>query len=698
MVTNEKSTRKERQEKSDPEPKNEPQTPDEKLDKLLADGPTATIGGDAEGSFFAHYNTGPITMYNGVQPPAALVATWASADELCDARHAFVKPPGYPEASEILRVHHVVVIFKRDSGRSFTARRLLDDLGAKKVAEIRQERAPHTITEREIEERIGYIWDGSQAGNRPLHDRDLDHSSGLLRQAGCWLVIVLDRKEQLPAGAAGRAVALTAPPPIDIAETIIRRRPQTDAEAVVDVLRNKLAVALSDGDPPRKAERAARLAIQVAANRCSPQEALQELGEDVKAAVAKWFADRPIIEYPASLALAIALLEDQPYDEVVESAMTLDLALRTAEMAVDRRPRPRRLFATSKEQALEAINACVIDRDHPQHRGLREETVRFERQDWAAAVLRHVWQAYPAAQVVLRDWMCESAMLKRFFDQTRQALCTIIAEVPAHRPLRLVDDLAKHRTWQGTNLAAAVLRHLADDHNLGGLVADTLERWVKDGPANGQCVAGIVYASPFGLRNPELALEQLLTIARSKWTTPNIPVAIGLLGMLTDADWRQMVLQKVVDSSRSSSAYPGVRLVATWVGLSAAGVHPWPGIDATELVRLFPDEVRTLLEHAFFDPDEGRNALQRIYILATKAEFDLSASDDLLRITTLLAPDLRWPRRLRSVEKLCGAHYGMRSKIRWIFRAARKVERARSRERDGWTALARKRIGPRRHD
>lgn len=99
------------------------------------------------------------------------------------------------------------------------------------------------------------------------------------------------------------------------------------------------------------------------------------------------------------------MLENQPYDEVVESAIALDLVLRTAEMPEDRRPRPRRLFATSKEQALEAINACVVVRDHPAHRGLREETVRFERQDWAAAVLRHVWPAYPGAQVVLRDWM-----------------------------------------------------------------------------------------------------------------------------------------------------------------------------------------------------------------------------------------------------------------------------------------------------
>ncbi|WP_028926680.1 hypothetical protein [Pseudonocardia acaciae] len=678
-TADEKSTSTEKQESLESAPKKEPQTSDQELDKLLADGTTATIAGNAEGSFFARYNAGSVTMYNGVQPPTHLVARWATDDERLDARCAFVEPPGYLKAMDTLREHRVVVIFKRGSGRSFAARRLLMDCGANAVAEINPDRAPHTINENELEERTGYIWDGSQEGDQPLRDRDLDHSSGLLRQAGCWLVIVLDRQEQVPDTAAGRAVALTAPPPVDVAEAIIRRRRPADAGEAVDLVRNRLAVALSDGDPPRKAERAAGLAIRVVSNGYSPEEALNELREDVRTAVARWFADRTVIEYPVSLALAIALLEDQPYDEVVESTMALDLALRTAEMPQDRQPRPRRLFAMSKAQALDAINACVVVRDHPEHRGLREETVRFERQDWAAAVVHHVWKAYPAAQVVLRDWMCGSVTLKRFFDKTRQALCIIIAEVPAHRPLRLVDDLAKHLTWQKTNLAAAVLRHLADDHNLGDLVTDTLERWVKEGPAYGQCVAAIVYTSPFGLRDPEHALRQLRTIARSKWTSPNTPVAIGLLDMLSDADWQQTVLDRVVKWSQSSGAYHGVRLLATWVGLGAAGVYRWPGVDADELVHSFPNQVRTLLEHALADPDEGRDALERMYVLATKAEFDRSAADDLYRITTLLAPNLRWLIRLRAVRKLCAAQHGMRLKIRWTFRVARKVQRARSR-------------------
>lgn len=674
----ETSAKKEKQENSESDTKKELQTPDEKLDKLLAEGTTATIAGNAEGSFFAHYNAGSVTMYNGVQPPTRLVARWATDDERLDARCAFVEPPGYPKANDILREHHVVVIFKRGSGRSFAARRLLIDRGAKAIAEINSDRAPHSINEDELKEHTGYIWDSSQAGDRPLRDRDLEHSSGLLRQVGCWLVIVADHQEQVPDAATGHAVPLTAPPPVVVAEAIIRqRRAAADADQAVDVLKNELAAALSNGDPPRKAARAAGLAIRVVTSEFRPQEALQELREDVRTAVTRWFADRTVIEYSTSLALAIALLEDQPYDEVVESATALDLALRIAEMPGDRPPRPRRLFATSKEQALEAINACVVVRDHPTHQGLHEETVRFERQDWAAAVLHHVWRAYPAAQVVLRDWMCGSVTLKRFFDETRQALCTIIAEVPAHQPLRLVDDLAKQLTWKKTNLAAAVLRHLADDHNLGGLVTDTLERWVKDGPAYGQWVAAVVYTSPFGLREPEHALKQLHTIARSKWTTPNVPVAIGLLDMLTDADWHRTVLDKVVSWSRSSGAYPGVRLLATWVGLGAAGVHRWPGVDADALVRLYPNQVHTLLDHAIADPDEGRQALERVYTLATKAEFDRSAADDLLRIATLLAPDLRWLRRLRAVEKLCAAHYGMRSKIRWTFRVARKVQRAR---------------------
>lgn len=668
----------EKQENPKPDPKREPATLEENLDELLADATTATIAGNAEGSFFARYNTGSVTVYNGVRPTAGLLVRRATRDELLDARCAFVEPPGYPLASEILREHHVVVVCKRGSGRSFAARRLLIDCGAAAVAEMNPDRALYSIREDELEKGTGYIWNGGQPGDRPLRDRDLTHSGGLLRQAGCWLVIVLDRPEQVPDAVTHYAVALTAPPPVDVAKATIHRRRPVAADEAVDVLQNELAVALQNGDPPRKAARAAGLAIRVASNGCSVQDALTELGEDVKDAVARWFGGWTVIEYATSLSLAIALLEDQPYDEVVQSALALDLALRTAELPADRELRPRRLFATSKEQVLEATNACVVLRDHPQHRGLREETVRFERQDWAAAVLHHVWRAYPVAQVVLRDWMFGPVMINRFADETRRALCTLVAEVPAHEPLRLLVDLAKRPTWRRLNVAAAVLRHLADDYELGELVTDTLQGWVEHGPAYGQCVAAIAYASPFGLRDPEHALNQLHTIARSEWTTPNVPVAIVLLDLLTDADWHRTVLDKVVSWSRSGAAHPGLRLAAAWVGLCAAGVHRWPGLDADELVRLFPDQVRTLLEYAIADTVEGRGAVQRMHTLATKAEFDRSAADDLLRIATVLAPRLRWLQRLHVVQELCRSHYGMRSEIRWTFRVARRVQRARS--------------------
>jgi hypothetical protein len=677
-LADEKSADDEQQENPQQAPKKEAATPEETLDKLLAGGTTATIAGNAEGSFFAHYNTGAVTVYNGVRPTADLLAHWVTEDELLDARCAFVEPPGYPSAIEILRDHHIVMIYKRGSGRSFAARRLLIDCGATQVGVMSPERAPYSIRENELKTGTGYVWDGGEAGDRPLRDRDFTHSGGLLRQAGCWLVIVLDRPEQVPAAATERAAALTAPPPVDVAKAIIHRRRPVEADVAIDVLENKLAVALRDGDPPRKAARAAGLAIRVASDGCSVQDALTELEEDVKEAVARWFNGWTVIEYPTSLSLAIALLEDQPYDEVVESALALDLALRTAEMPADRDPRPRRLFATSKEQVLEATNACVVLRDHPRHRGLREETVRFERQDWAAAVLDHVWRAYPAAQVVLRDWMCGPSMLDRFADQTRRALCTFIAKIPAHQPLRLLDDLARRPTWRKTNVAAAVLRHLADDYNLRDLVTETLEGWVKNGPAYGQWVAAIAYASPFGLRDPEHALKQLHTIARSEWTTPDVPVAIGLLDMLTDSECHRIVLDKVVNWSRSSAMHPGLRLAATWVGLGAAGVYRWPGLDSDELVRLFPHQVRTLLDHALIDPREGREAVERMHTLATRVEFDRPAADDLLRIASLLAPKLHWLGRLRVVEELCRSHHTMRSKIRWTFRVARKVQRTRS--------------------
>jgi hypothetical protein len=653
-------------------------TTEQNADRLLTEGV-----GDVRGSILGSHFSGSVTVNNWGHAQAQLVVRRATDDELNETRFMFVEPGGYRRADEILRDRHMVMIYKPGSGRSFAARRLLVDRGAKTVADINPDRPVHSVREDELEKGTGYIWNGG-ISDHPLSDRDADHTVGLLGALGCWLVILLDRPEQVPASGVDIAVALTAPSPTAVARAAVQGSGSLDTERALTLLENELAPGLADGDPPSRAARAADLALRAASGGLSADRALTELREDVRDSVARWFSIHLVIEYSTSLSLAIALLPDQPYDDVVESALRLDRALRTAELPLDVELAPRRLFATSKKEVLEATHAQVVLRDHPSHEGLYEETVRFERQDWGETLLHHVWREYPAAHLVLTDWMCSGATLNRFSDATRRALGTIITEVHAHQPLRLVEDLAKSRVVRQRVLAAAVLQDLADVHDLRRLVRDTLEKWAEDGaPAWSQWVAAVVYASPFGLRDPEVAFAQLRTIARSRWSTPTGAVVLGLLEMLTTVEWRETVLDKMVQWSRSSAVYPGVHLSATAVGLYAAGAYPHAGLDPDELVRSFPVQVRTLLTHAVRDQTEGRAALERLHALAVKAETDQRSADDLLRITQLLVPNLGWPRRARAVEELCVQHHGMRSRIRWTFHVARRMQRARSRRPAG---------------
>jgi len=220
------------------------------------------------------------------------------------------------------------------------------------------------------------------------------------------------------------------------------------------------------------------------------------------------------------MATAVAVLENQPYDEVVTYALDLDRRIREAELPEDKKLRPRRIFTNPKAVLLLDNKAQAQERPHPRHNGLNEETVRFCRQDWAGAVLSHVWQEYAAAHVVLIAWMCHYEFLARFTEATRRALCTIIADVPAHEPLRWVERLAANRLQGQRTLAASILLRLADEHVLRPLVEQTLNEWVESGTVNKKWTAAVVYGSPFGREDVPGALDKLERIARSKWRSP----------------------------------------------------------------------------------------------------------------------------------------------------------------------------------
>jgi hypothetical protein len=344
------------------------------------------------------------------------------------------------------------------------------------------------------------------------------------------------------------------------------------------------------------------------------------------------------------------------------------------------------VFAKAKRKLLADIQAITVVRDHPRHPGLREETIRFARQGWAAAVIRHVWREYHVIHDVLLDWMCTPEVLARFSDASARALCALVTEIPAHDPMRLVNLLAKRPQVAQRDLAASILARLAEGHNLLSVVTQTLQHWIAHGTVYQKSTAALAYGSEFGQRDPRNALAQLARIGRFDSRLLQNVVVRAVLVMLKRRDQRAHVLKTVLSWVTHRRRHDSLRTVGLAVGMWIIGLLSPRVFGPDEFMPEYDGEVRTLMEKILADPWSGSIALSHLEELATKTNWEQAADSsgtagaELVRIATLITPDLRWWRRHEAVAALCKAHPTMRTRIRHIFRRARKVQRAAGRK------------------
>lgn len=631
--------------------------------------------GDQQGSVQSGHITGNVTLYNhfGVEEPH-LVVLRRTEREVEEVKQQFVEPSGYTQAKRLLAREGVVVLWGRGSGRSYAARRLLIDCGATVLNEMNQQRKLHSVRQNELEAGHGYVWTVSELPGNLFHNSELEQCAGTMRAAGCWLVIVLDRPGQAPSGAMGRTVSLSSPDPLEVALSALSWQAPDEAEEAGVVLKSQLLSGLEQGSPPEKAVRAAELALQVHRRGLEADQALSQLREDVATAVSRWFEEGwTVWEY--SMALAVAVLEHRPYDEVVAHAVQLDEMIRTAQLPKDKQLRPRRIFEKPKDQLLHDIRCTLVKRDHPRHTGLKEETVRFTREGWSPAVLLHAWSEYHFLHEILHEWLCDLSGIA-----ARRALCLIIARVPANEPLRLVNRLVNDRKRAHRRLATTTMEALADHHDLLPLVQQTLQRWAKSGGAYAKATAAAVYASPFGQRDLEEALHQLTRIGKSQERTPQDAVIEGMLEMLRNPEHRERVLEVIVSWSEPRYQLTGLRPVSLSLTLWILDFTLRDRPSFANFVEGFGPQTRTLLRRLMQDLEFALIAVDHLSLLVLRAQTSEDDARKLVRLTSLIVPDLRWPHRRRWVSDLTRTHPQRQHEIRRIFRHARRHQRKQLRE------------------
>lgn len=598
-------------------------------------------------------------------------------DEVDRALRQFVQPDGFQRAGSILARSHVVVLCGPGTGREHAALGLLKSCAVREIMQMSPQRTLKSVRADDLDDRSGYIWVIGDSAERPFSDREFTQCATTMREMGCYLVIVLDRMIQASAAAEHYAVSLAVPDQLEVARSALNYLCPANYEEPAMVLKTHLQAGLETGDPPAQAARAAELAIAVAAGELTADEALRQLKENVETAVARWFRDWDLREY--SLALAIAVLENESWDEVVSQARELDESLRLAQLPQDRTLRPRRVFDKSKFQLVQDVNARVDEREHPRYAGLREETVRFVRQGWAAAVLRHVWQEYPSAHSVVHEWLCDLANAP-----ARNALCTIVATVPARDPLRLVNDLARKQSKRHRRLAATALVSLADHHDLLPLVRKTLHTWAVSGSAFEKWTAAAVYCSVFGQREMDEALAQLARIAKAEQRTSQDAVIGGMLSMLRNApDHRERLVDEIVSWAQAKYRRTGLGPVSLSLALWMLGFTSRADRNLVALVEPYGAQVNILANRVMDDLEFGSLALDRLSALASAVRLRSERGPELVRLATLIVPDLRWWHRRSKVAQLVELHSWRRNEIRRTFRAARRCERRAAQDRTG---------------
>lgn len=619
-------------------------------------------------------------IYNG-SSNAKWIARAASNNEIERARTFFVPPDNFPKAQDVLRNEKVVILAGIGCGRRYASIRLFAERGYDKVSWLDPDQPMDSVADDDLETEHGYVW--NLCGSRPFSEHAFGHIRELLAATPrCGMVIILDETDHVPTAASAVLVELGAPSAIAIAENVIKRSLDAQSDAALALLSEDLAELVVPGISPEKAEYAANLALRVASGELDSVTAKREFHEGLDRELAHVMAG-PWSSIEFTMMCAVALLHDEPFEEVMAAQQALDDQVRQAELPENKSFRPRRAFEKPNDRVLSTINAVTEERDNPLHPGLRMQTVRFARSGWADAVLSRIWQHYHVEHRLLLDWMCNAEMASSSFSASVRALTSLIRHVPARHRLGDLDDLVARGGIYRWRLAAVTLSRLEKMDDLRDVVHETLEQWT-DGTTYRKC-AVVVYQGRRFETEADDAIARLADIARDdKVSIHNVAVGT-MLGLLAWSDKRDLVLRSIagwLDDPRPRRKNDGLQRMTLDLGRYLLHLVDDPKteqlpLDPLTVITDYPDQCRRLLRGILVDPEYGPEAMQIIARQAMKYWYfrDERKYRDgvvrLARLLELLAPEMRRLPCWRLRKKLLNLFPQFASQIPYVIRSAR---------------------------
>ncbi|MBF6090780.1 hypothetical protein [Nocardia cyriacigeorgica] len=563
---------------------------------------TNLIGGDATiGTQVGRDNLG-----NAANARAATRGV-VSAERLARIRRTFAEPDDFHDIRRRLATQSLLLLRGPQGwGRTTVALRALDEETTVNVYTL----APHVELRSfdiELIPHTGYLMEAFGPGQvAHLHRFYLEQLRDRLSGQGCRMIVLLDDADDLRTDIGEFVLGVGSPAdPTELVRNEVRYQLNRDPGDLFehDDVRRLLLQYTKDRPAARVLAALGRELADVANGHTTMGEVVERHDAALGDGFRQWFDQQPSL-YSRAFTIALAVFNRMPIYLVSNAALMLARAL-ASEEEPDRTP-TWPAFEMRNSEVIEAARAQSFRSSEETNYGVVTVTaVEFTDVSYPRAVLNRVWQEYPAAHELIREWLRELGNNSdlRVCVRAGVAVGLLSAFEFEHARMRIIEPWACAGTRFERAAAMAALQFpFLESPGLAPLVSRMLDDWLRrDQPLALRVTAVRALGTQIGVEMLDTAIPRLRRLARST----RFPLRLAVSFSMTQLFWSDGLAGRILDELlrwTSRSAVPRLRDTGLRCVLDVTryryvhvdrGLREWPvtlcldGAERASLVTLF---------------------------------------------------------------------------------------------------------------
>ncbi|MGW6427607.1 hypothetical protein ACWF82_33465 [Nocardia sp. NPDC055053] len=527
--------------------------------------------------------------YAGISGAGFVPSGQVSAGRLDDLAQMFEPPPRFEQMCDRLKSEPVLLLRAPAGwGKTATALRALSRQCSGGVHKLNPDVALRSL-DIEFEQRTGYLLDSPESEQlRFLSEFHLEQLGRRLVEHECRLVVIVDERAEL--GADIFPFVLDGGEPADVSATVnnyLVSQLSADELGLLDRAEvTQLLSLVSEHRPPaRELTQLAAQLVDVARGRINIAEVVGRYSASDDNRFRQWFDELDADTRP--FAIALAVFNNMPLHIVSAAGRTLARLIAAAE-AVDEDGGPAQsVFGVRSAELLNRARAqSYRSHEDSEYGRIPVDVVRFADERIPRRLLEYVWQEYPAAHELVRDWLRELGGVGDLRVSTRAGVAVGLLSTFEFEHARqlVIEPWADSGRRNDQYAAIGALQFPGLQPELAPLVARMLAAWSRPGqPPARRVTATAALGSAVGQLMPHRAVGLLRQTARS--TDPELRNAVcySMIELFNVREQTGRVLREL--RRWTASQRKGLRATGFLCVLqlsfdlsvdTAEGVHPWP--------------------------------------------------------------------------------------------------------------------------